>query len=173
MATAELPWEASRPMLDWLRFLRDAGENLPTIELAKWFWVITLAAPELPIKERDSLAGFLAMSNKENDPNAIAKRSAELYLICTPWRSKEDKAAYQEMRRNGRFISVPTDLRDAFRAAEEVARSLETGEFDRRLEKRYGPMIRRLEKRLGRAPNFNEAMAEEKRSGRKHNAKKR
>lgn len=68
MQSEDLPWEATRPLLDLLRYLNDQGLERPTIHLAKWYHRVCLATPddyrstdmsEL-IARRLHLAGYLA-----------------------------------------------------------------------------------------------------------------
>src|SRR5262245_26897110 len=43
----DLPWEASRTVLDLLAWRDQRGLGRPTVRHAKWYWRITLAQPDL------------------------------------------------------------------------------------------------------------------------------
>ena len=45
MESGALPWEASRAVLDLVRFRIEAGYGPPLIGEAQWFWRVTLAIP--------------------------------------------------------------------------------------------------------------------------------
>lgn len=45
MMLGDLPWEATRPMLDLLAFMDSVGDGRPTVQQATWYWRVYLADP--------------------------------------------------------------------------------------------------------------------------------
>lgn len=68
MEAGALPWEASRAAMDLLVFL--GAEFTPTNRDVLWFWRLTLAAPDMPIKERAAMAETLTYHR--DDLTAVA-----------------------------------------------------------------------------------------------------
>ncbi|MSQ14884.1 MAG: hypothetical protein EXR50_03370 [Dehalococcoidia bacterium] len=60
MGTPDLPWEASRAMLELLGLLSQSGHNRPLNRNAKWYWRISQALPAAPPIVRYHLAAEMA-----------------------------------------------------------------------------------------------------------------
>ena len=56
----DLPWEASRAVLDLMRYRVEKKFDEPMTVEAIWFWRVTIAAPALSIQRRNTMASALA-----------------------------------------------------------------------------------------------------------------
>jgi hypothetical protein len=62
MESGAIPWEASRALLDWLKFRASGGRRQPPLtRQAVWFWRVTHAVPHAPIERRDILSFFYTL----------------------------------------------------------------------------------------------------------------
>ncbi len=103
MLEGELPWEASRAALDLLRYRQDKENPLPLVWEVKWFWRVTLASPDAPMKKRAALAMELAL--KEKHTASLPEQGLTLIqwqLAYQPWRSPENEQAW---------LNLPEELR--------------------------------------------------------------
>ncbi len=73
MGGPDLPWEASRAVLDLLRWRKDLKLPPPMTVEAKWFWRITLAAPALERIVRSYAALMMALHELMGDFEGIDK----------------------------------------------------------------------------------------------------
>jgi len=92
-----LPWEAGPAAFELVRWNSEHGLRPPLIALVRWFWRVTQLAPDAPFQKRYDAASQLntlevAAAVPENE---AIRRSIELFLAFTPWRSKADAAAYK------------------------------------------------------------------------------
>jgi len=87
-----LPWEAAAATLELLRFLREKKMGRPCIMLSRWYWRLTLAAPDAPIADRFGMA-LLLHDDARHWPEAI-----EGWLVGGPWRSEAAAAAFEATR---------------------------------------------------------------------------
>lgn len=123
MESEALPWEASRPCLDLLCWLRENGVELrPTIGAITWFWRVTQAAPDAPIGVRWGM-GFIAsglgrtqggaedatttqiMEKFRKERKLEDRRRVEAALIYRPWFSPSNSRAYNRAIRKGKIPS--------------------------------------------------------------------
>ena len=96
MEEGSLPWEASRVLFDWLRDRADKGRPAPLVDEARWFWRVTLAIPEAPFADRADIAGHLTLVERYGcQPHAGAPEILQRLLTYQPWRSDDDKRAYE------------------------------------------------------------------------------
>ena len=119
LGSPDLPWEASAACLELLAYFQQANRwdpahyaSRPTIRLAKWFWRVTLAAPDAPFHYRRAVAVSLAISEVlPGGRPEIDARSGEGYLAYAPWRSKKALKNYQEALDAGLpRVKPPTEL---------------------------------------------------------------
>ena len=101
MELGGLPWEASRAMLDLVKYFHDNGWETPTIRTAQWFWRVALAAPDLGVAERFSAAHDCSIIEASTEKIESPFRGMELYLALSPWQSKKETAAYQKLVKSG------------------------------------------------------------------------
>lgn len=79
MGSPDLPWEAGATALELLRLTADDRVR-PTVRVAKWFWRVTLAAPDSPPATRLFVARLLAAQELAgNEPDS---RTTE--VLITP-----------------------------------------------------------------------------------------
>ena len=100
MERGDLSWEASAAALEILgmhSFWR------PTIRQTKWFWRISMTAPDLSGVERLDLAWWFASWEAVMERPEESVRALEGYLCFAPWRSDENKQVYDEMVAHGRI----------------------------------------------------------------------
>lgn len=97
MENGALPWEASRAVLDLLRFRTENGLGPPLIREAQWFWRVTLAIPDAPIGKRRHIALHLAMHAIALNPSPQTLTAVQWKLTYQPWRSAKDKKAYGQL----------------------------------------------------------------------------
>ena len=90
MGAAEIPWEASKSVLNLLQRHREIfgiGDVWqPPIGFVRWFWRVEVAAPGLGLDRQARIAAFLFLH--EQNPEAVpdAKvRSLESFLIDEAW----------------------------------------------------------------------------------------
>ena len=93
MQDAGIPWEASKAILNLLqRHRANFGfGSRPPIGFAKWFWRVTVAAPELDLDRQARIAAFLF--GHEQNPDSIPEpkvRSLETYLLEEAWQNWPD-----------------------------------------------------------------------------------
>ena len=109
MEHSQLPWEASAACLELLGrvFIGAAtglGEKRPTIRLARAFWRITLAAPDLSARKRVRFARmWSAWEALGSNSNQQDRRNLESYLAYGPWRSEAAAAAAEKAHNAGEF----------------------------------------------------------------------
>ena len=96
MLDRDLPWEASQPCLELLRSYRDNEVGMPTIRLARWFWRITLAAPDWELSQRIRAAQMLSQWEMDAGRSETPLRSIEGYLTYRPWQSIQNRDAYEK-----------------------------------------------------------------------------
>lgn len=116
-----LPWEAAPIVLDLLRWRDGLGRGRPSVRLARWFWRVSLAAPDLSLGERACLAGELADAEyiRQTERGEVSSPEGyEWYLAYHPWRGADDQAAYHAAKTRERR-PVP-DL------GQEIATDLDT-----------------------------------------------
>jgi len=92
-----LPWESAGAALEVLRFYREKGTGRPPIALARWYWRLTLAAPDAPFAGRFQMAALLQAAAFPNMPPEAQDwpEAVEEWLTYGPWRSEEAAAAYE------------------------------------------------------------------------------
>ncbi|MCX6020330.1 MAG: hypothetical protein NTZ05_01105 [Chloroflexi bacterium] len=98
----DLPWEAAGPLLEWMAVTHWGGEGRPTVARARWYWRLTLAAPDAPLAVRDHMAIFISAEDRIREvmgaayPDGYSMRQMiEWWLAYRPWRSAAELAAYR------------------------------------------------------------------------------
>jgi hypothetical protein len=93
MERGELPWEAAPAALELLEWGADIpaeGEDesyRPTIASVRWFWRVSIAAPDAPLDTRIHIATSLEMLSLRSDVTPEAqKRVIEACLLHHIWR---------------------------------------------------------------------------------------
>jgi len=102
-----LPWEASAAVLELLGFLHRAGSGRPLMRVGRWFWHVTLAAPDLPV--RDRFAAARQLSAWEVIPHEENVRPVEWHLAYAPWRSQDATNEYQQAVSGDEHYVRPVD----------------------------------------------------------------
>ena len=129
MESGALPWDASRVALDLLRdnyaIVGSQKSVNPLVREVRWLWRVTQAIPDAPLDRRVSLAGllhtienFLApglLGLPENRPQAMAV--FQWVMAFQPWRSPEDKEAYDGLPEN--LKKLPPPLEELFFGARQ------------------------------------------------------
>src|SRR5581483_2832123 len=105
-----LPWEAARPVLDYLRLCDQQGLPRPTVRAARWFWRLRLAAPTLPDEDADRFARELAFAHTPNLPAEIHRADLEWRLAYEPWKGGDRLAAYQQAAARHGLPQYPTSV---------------------------------------------------------------
>ena len=95
VAITELPWDASASVLELLAFSQREGRRRPTIRQAKWFWRITLAAPDAPLPSREYSSWMLAAHEDRGSVPEEELRKVEWFLAFAPWRSDDNRQSYK------------------------------------------------------------------------------
>jgi hypothetical protein len=142
MSTSLLPWEASAAALELLDVRRNVDPFIrwmeskaqkplaewesgglrwgrPTIRLARWFWHVTQAAPDLPsvatiteflpyvdLPGRYDIAVVLAEWETDTNVPQGLRESVETYLAFAPWRSPERALEYQVKVESGSLTGL-------------------------------------------------------------------
>ena len=100
MGGKDLPWEASASALEILG-LRIFER--PTIRQTRWFWRISMAAPDLAGEERLDLARWFASWEAVGERMEESVRGIEGHLRFAPWRSDEHEQRYDAALAEGRI----------------------------------------------------------------------
>lgn len=95
-----LPWESAARIIELLQAV-----PRPSLQIGRWYWRVTLAAPKLPVETRHVLAANLAHAERWGD--ALVPRAAEALLVYAPWRSRESAHAYRQAVEDGRVPAPP------------------------------------------------------------------
>ena len=116
MEDESLPWEAAAAGLE---LMRAYGYKRPLVPLVRWFYRLTLAVPDAPLKERKNRAIFLAMNEAADSPNPQAYDTVEGWMLYQPWTSADAELEYQEAILAGVVPNeqVPLSSRDAIELA--------------------------------------------------------
>lgn len=117
MESGALPWEASRACLDLLRFRRERNMAEPLIRECQWFWRVSQAIPDAPVKERADIAHMLILHAMASGPSPGLLTRVQWRLAyqvtSRDWsRSEADREAYK---------LLPEDLRGPLRVAVDAA----------------------------------------------------
>jgi hypothetical protein len=113
MKSGQIPWEASRCLLDLLHFQHKRGRPPVLISFARWYWRASEAMPGAAIEERMYVASQLTFWEVVPALREAAQAAAlESYLAYAPWRSKDADDEYQQAKTDGRIamgflITVP------------------------------------------------------------------
>ena len=114
MERGDLPWEAAKAalLLSYTRQARFVGR--PTIRQAKWFWRLSLAAPDLVLEEHLRATDLLAVWEAIGDRPGDHVRGIEWYLTYAPWRAgtEERAAGYEQVRQwtdEGAYEGMPLE----------------------------------------------------------------
>ena len=115
MMGGALPWEASAAALELLGIVPPPDGNRPSVRLARWFWRVTQAAPDMPLMvldfsaliDRFSIAQLLAEWEILGDPPSMYWNSVEAVLTYAPWRSEDHAGHYAAALRDGRVPPLP------------------------------------------------------------------
>jgi len=96
MLSGALPWEAVPAALELFAYMNTGNSRgRPSIRDARWFWRVTLAAPDISIGERESCSrGLAQLEARGHTPKDLL--FLEAYLAFAPWRSEENKAAHDQ-----------------------------------------------------------------------------
>ena len=116
MERGDLPWDASASALELLG-LRSWRH---TIRVAKWFWRVSMAAPDLSAEQRLDLAmWFVSREAGGRYETEEIIRGVEGYLRCAPWRSDQNKQRYDEASENGIVPPLPVRKSGVYGAGEK------------------------------------------------------
>jgi len=99
-----LPWEASRDLLDLVRYRHDQpSKGVIALPIARAYWRACQAMPGAEIDEKYKVATQLAWWEvagekppKEAKGAADSTESLHWYVAYAPWRSDEDKEIYND-----------------------------------------------------------------------------
>ena len=92
MREAELPWQASEIILDWIRTFDANLVTRPTISRAKWYWRVHIAAPDLGDGFKSVAARWLSQRElKKDEMTEALSQIVESYLIHKPWTWPNDQ----------------------------------------------------------------------------------
>ena len=103
MATAGLPWEASRAVLDYLRRCKEDSLYLygrASVRMVMWYWRVHQAAPDASGDDWEWGASYLIDS--EGDLTEAARsiaRAVESYLAYAPWRWDYGSSDHEDIAR--------------------------------------------------------------------------
>ena len=91
MGAAEIPWEASKSVLNLLQRHREIfgnGDGLgPPVGFVRWFWRVEVAAPGLDLDRQARVAAFFFGHEQHPDSVPDAKvRNLESFLIEEAWK---------------------------------------------------------------------------------------
>lgn len=120
-----LPWEAARAALDLVRYCDEKQFNRPTVRHCKWFWLVRLAAPTVPIEFAAMVSSYLWVREylRQTKVNEDIDVPGIMWTLAyQPWRSEEDKSAYESVAErlsfdpNGVGLSSPDFAGDEYRA---------------------------------------------------------
>ena len=115
MERGDLPWEASASALEILGLRIFAR---PTIRQTRWFWRISMAAPDLAGEERLDLARWFASWEAVGERMEESVRGIEGHLRFAPWRSDEHEQRYDAALAEGRIPLLPKRGSGIFREGE-------------------------------------------------------
>ena len=137
MENGSLPWEASAAALELLRM---PAKGRPPARLVKWFYRLTLAVPDAPLKDRKNRAIFLAMNEAADTSNPRGSETVEGWMIYQPWTSADAKLKYEEAILAGVVPDeqVPIASKDAIELAFWDSPPGAYDELRDHLESRYG-----------------------------------
>lgn len=97
MGGPDLPWKASRAVLDLMAELHQRGVPRLLNRNVKWFWRVTLAAPDLGIGHRWRIANRLALLELRGKVSERERTQAlEWSLAYAPWRGDKSYWTYVE-----------------------------------------------------------------------------
>ena len=103
METADLPWEASRTVLDYLRHCRNDSLYLygrPSVRMVTWYWRVHQAATDG--SEDDWEWGASYLTDSESDPTEAGRsiaRAVESYLAYAPWQWDYGSSDHEDIAR--------------------------------------------------------------------------
>jgi hypothetical protein len=92
MLDKSLPWDASAAALELLCYFNEHMEGKrPLVRLCTWFWRVTQAAPDAPVRDRVQRAHGLAACESLGMPGLALEfvRASEWLLAYRPWRGPE------------------------------------------------------------------------------------
>jgi hypothetical protein len=75
-----LPWEASGAVLELLRYLENTGSGRPSVSLARAYWRITLARPDITAEQKFEAARSLLWCKVLQDPKTNRQLEALLAI---------------------------------------------------------------------------------------------
>ena len=88
MVQEALPWEATPYALELLREFYDSTGLRPQIRVVRWFYRVSLAAPEMHHTGRLVWAAVLAVIEARQDLNVVTRTAGlEWMLAYAPWRA--------------------------------------------------------------------------------------
>lgn len=89
MDTSQIPWEASRIVLDLIRYRAEQQMEPPLVREAEWFYRVSIAAPDATISMRFTFTLAILAGGTSG--------WLEKVLAFRPWRSSEDAEAYRRL----------------------------------------------------------------------------
>lgn len=107
MSDAEIPWDSSRIVLDWIKSFEGVNAPRPTICQVKWYWRVYQAG----LDSSNCADATLYLAERELDPNEVTIAvgiAVEAYLVHQPW-----QWAWEESEREIRESKLPTLVRSA------------------------------------------------------------
>lgn len=94
MERGDLPWEATRPVLDLLRFMNDMSLGRPTLRVAKCYWHAYLAGTDRDTEKiyRDALILVAAERKRVHTGEETDMEGLEYFLAYAPWHEENEEA---------------------------------------------------------------------------------
>ena len=111
MERGDLPWELSEAALALLGYVLHSKIRgifgRPSVRLVRWFWRVSVAAPDLPIASRLVRAyDFTEWELVGGRPREFV-RGIEGELALAPWRSKDNEVEYYNAIEEGIILETP------------------------------------------------------------------
>ena len=156
----DLPWEAASAALELCYLAQRVGDNPPSIRVARWFWRLTQAVPDLPAYlpiEQPSrysisrqMAAWDALGNLASGHSQFRGLQAiEAYLAFAPWRSPQAGAEYDAAISRGNLPDLPPLV--GF-----VAEDVNDPRYGQAYEDAFGLTIEQYEEATGEENHDNE-----------------
>lgn len=112
LAQPGLPLEASVKVLALLRHHQERGWSVPTVRKAKWFYKLSVAAPDAPFETCEYLAAIASAHEALAKPGDTFPGALQFYLAFEAWRPP-NKAAYETASAGREFAPAFALMRDA------------------------------------------------------------
>ncbi len=131
-AAGLLPWESASAVLELMYLGREMGRP-PSVRMGRWYWRVTLAAPDMPPEIRRTLAENLCYWEPRAATDPVTAQGAEALLTYAFWRSQERAAAYQQALAAG-AVPIPPVTKLEYLADLDKLRRLSRSELAKVLQ---------------------------------------